>query len=30
MKQQGQNEIKVTKDQQERIQMIRKTHQVNQ
>ena len=30
MKQQGQNETKGTKDQQERIQMISKTHQVHQ
>ena len=30
MKQQGQNETKGTKDQQQRIQMIGKTHQVRQ
>ena len=30
MKQQGQNETKGTKDQQQRIQMSGKTHQVRQ
>ena len=30
MKQQGQNETKATNNQQQRIQVISKTHQVNQ
>ena len=30
MKQQGQNETKITKDQQQRIEMIGKTNQIHQ